>query len=152
VNLFDGSDPGKHVGFTVELATTDPDGWPRLALLSAGEIFTVDQTRLRIALWPESHTTANLTRTSRATLTFVHGKMAYNIRLRTCRGENLDTPGPLAVFDGRIIEIRREVAPYAELESGITFSLPNEESTVDRWRDTIAALALHAGCMPSGLG
>jgi hypothetical protein len=147
---FEGSDPGAHVGFTAQLVTSDPDGWPRIALLSAGEIVAVDPARLRIALWPESHTTENATRTGRATLIFVLDNAAYSIRLTMCRGEDLTEPSRLAVFDGRTAEVRRDVADYAVLESGISFRLVDEGAVVDRWRKTTSALLRHHGCDPDG--
>ncbi len=148
--LLDGADPGRHVGFTAELVTADPDGWPRVALLSAGEIVATDSRRLRIALWPESHTSANVTRTGKATITFVLEGAAYSVRLQMCRGEDLGEPARLAFFEGRVVEVRRDVAQYAVLESGIRFRLVDENSVVDRWQMTTAALSSHPGCQPNG--
>ncbi len=149
-DLLDGVDPGKHVGFTIQLVTADPQGWPRVALLSAGEVVAVDPMRLRIALWPESHTTENLARVGQATLTFVFDNAAYSVRLRVCRGEDISAPIHLAVFDGRVVEVRRDVASYAVLESGISFRLVDESSVVDRWRTTTEELVRHPGCEPGG--
>jgi hypothetical protein len=148
--LLDGTDPARHIGFTLQLMTADPDGWPRLALLSAGEVIAVNPTRFRIALWPESRTTANLTRSGRATLAFVVDNTAYSVRLSACRGEDLAEPARLAVFDSRIVEVRCDVAPYAVLESGIRFRLVDESAVVDRWRTTTAALIRHSGCEHGG--
>jgi hypothetical protein len=148
-DLLDGADPAQHIGFTVQLISADQDGWPRLALLSAGEVICVNPMRVRIALWPESRTTANLSRSGRATLAFVIDNAAYSVRLSVCRGNDLDDPARLAVFDGCVVEVRSDVAPYAILESGICFGLVDENAVVDRWRMTTAALLCHSGCLPS---
>lgn len=147
-NLLDGSDPGKHVGFTIQLLTVDPDGAPRVALLSAGEVVALDSTRIRIALWPDSHATTNLTRSDLAALAFVFENAAYCVQLLVCRAEDLSSPTRLAVFEARVTEVRRDVAPYAVLESGISFRLLDESSVVARWRATTEALASHRGCDP----
>jgi hypothetical protein len=149
-DLLDGTDPARQVGLTLQLMTADPDGWPRLALLSAGEVIAVNPTRFRIALWPDSRTTANLTRSGQATLAFVVANAAYSVRLSACRGEDLAEPAGLAVFDGRVVEVRCDVAPYAVLESGIRFRLVDENAVVDRWRTTTAALIGHSGCEHDG--
>lgn len=148
--LLDGSDPGSHAGFTIQCVTVDPDGWARVALLSAGEVVAIDERHLRLALWPDSHTTANLTRERHGLLAFVFENVAYSVRVRVCRGEDVDSPGRLAVFDGLVIEVRRDSAAYAVLESGISFRLLDEPSVVDRWRATMEALAIHPGCDPEG--
>lgn len=149
-DLLDGSDPGRHVGFTIQLLTVDPDGAPRVALLSAGEVVALDSLRVRIALWPDSHSTANLTRSGLTTLAFVFENAAYDVRLGVCRGEDLSSPTRLAVFEGRVAGVCHDVAPYAVLESGISFRLLDESSVVARWRATTEALVRHRGCDPDG--
>jgi hypothetical protein len=138
VALLDGSDLEDRVGLTVELITTGGDGWPRVALLSAGEVLATDDSRIRLALWPDSCTTANLTRTGRGVLALVHDGTAFTVRVETGRGPDL--PGPLAAFDGRVAGVRRDEVGYARLTGGITFELPEAAGVVARWRDTIAAL------------
>ncbi len=126
------------MGLTLELLTAAEDGWPRVALLSAGEVLAMSDSEVRLALWPDSRTTANLTRTGQGVLAFVHDGAAFTVRVEASRGPNL--PGPLAVFDGRVAGVRRDEVGYARLTSGITFDLPDAPAVVARWRETIEAL------------
>ncbi len=144
--LFDGTDPAGRVGFTMELLTADGEGWPDSALLSAGEVLAVDGSTLRLALWPATRTTANLTRSGRASLAFVHDGTFFTLRLETCRGADLGGASPLAVFDGRVTAVRRDEVGYARLVSGIVFELPDPPAVVERWRSTVEALRSHPGC------
>jgi hypothetical protein len=146
--LFDARDLAGSLAFTIELVTVDPDGWPRLALLSTGQVLAIDASRLRLALWLHSHSTANLTRTGLATMAFIHDQAAFRVRLRTCRGSDLDLGQRLAVFDGRVVEVRKDVVPYAVIEGGIRFTLVDEASVLERWRSTVEAMRAHAGCQP----
>lgn len=47
------------MGLAYELVTTDEDGRPRIAMLSHGEILVING-EMRIALWPASTTSVNL--------------------------------------------------------------------------------------------
>jgi hypothetical protein len=138
VALLDGDDLEARVGLTVELVTTGADGWPGVALLSAGEVLAMSDSQVRLALWPDSRTTANLTRTGRGVLAFVDGGAAFTVRLEASRRPDL--PGPLAAFDGRVAGVRRDEVGYARLTSGITFDLPDEPAVVARWSKTIESL------------
>lgn len=141
-----GHDLDAAVGFTIELLTVDPEGWPAVALLSAGEVLALDGSTIRLALWPGSRTTANLTRTGRAALALVWAGAAYTLRLETCRAPDLVVPETRAVFDGRLASVRRDEVSYARLESGVTFALPDRTAVVSRWRATIDALRAHPRC------
>src|SRR5437879_3989755 len=79
--LLDGSDLDGKVGETMELLTVGPEGWPHVALLSAGEVLAATPEEIRLALWPSSQTTANLRRTGQATLTFIQQEGAYYAQL-----------------------------------------------------------------------
>jgi hypothetical protein len=138
VALLDGNDLDARVGLTIELVTTGIDGWPGIALLSAGEVLALGDSAIRLALWPDSRTTANLSRSGRGLLAFVHDGSAYTVRVETERASDL--PGPLAAFDGRVAAVRRDEVGYARLASGITFDLPDAPAVVARWRGTIEAL------------
>ena len=142
----DGSDLAASVGLTFELLTVGADGWPGVALLSAGEVLALDGSTVRLALWPASRTTANLTRSGRGVLAFVHAGGAYSVRLETCRGADLAPPASLAVFEGRVAAVRRDEVAYAHLRSGITFDLPDRAAVVARWRATVEELRRQPGC------
>jgi hypothetical protein len=143
IELFSGENLEAAVGFTVQLLTLDDEGWPRIALLSVGEVLAVDDTTVRLALWPESRTTGNLIRSAQGVLAFVHREVAYTVRIRTVRLPNLNDPLALAVFDGRVTEVRRDQVSYAVLQSGITFNLPDRAQVLTRWNATIEQLRRH---------
>jgi hypothetical protein len=151
VGLLDGSDLGARVGLTLQLLTVDEAGWPRVALLSAGEVLTLDESSLRLALWPGSRTTANLTRTGHGTLVFVHAGASHSVAIEARRAGDLAEPSIRAVFDGRVVDAQRDEVPYAVLRSGITFDLPDPASVLPRWRATIDALR-RAAPAPGGAG
>lgn len=140
VELLAGDDLDARVGVTLELITVDDDGWPRVALLSVGEVLAVDRSTVRLALWPRSQTTANLERTGQAIVAFVHGGAAHRLGLRARRAGEIPGPPPRAAFEARVETARRDEVPYARLLGGITFELEDGADVVARWRATIAQL------------
>jgi hypothetical protein len=140
VGLLDGHDLEARVGLVIQLLTTDESGWPRVALLSVGEVLVLDDSILRLALWPGSRTTANLTRSGQGTLAFVHDHASYSLEVEARRAADLAPPVGRAVFCGRVASVRRDEVPYAVLLSGITFDLPDPAPVLERWRSTIDAL------------
>src|SRR5262245_16493798 len=67
------------------MLSTDEAGWVHVALLSAGEVLCLGPRRLAIALWPESGTTRNLTRTGRCVLEAGGAGGVEHIRLSSRR-------------------------------------------------------------------
>lgn len=130
------------VGLTVLLVTVDIDGWPRLAMLSAGEVLANGPRRLRLALWPGSTSTANLTRGGRATLSLVHGGAGWYLHCSARRSRDLELPGGrlLAGFALTVEEVLEDAVPYAELTAGITFRLTEPERVLASWREALTAL------------
>lgn len=138
VGLVDGSDLAGKVGQTISLITTDSEGWPRLALLSVGEVLTTTGTDLRLALHAGSGTTAALTQSGRALLNTVLDATSYRIKGTFSRFGPDD--GPLAFFDGVVVSVDEDRAPYAELTSGITYRLYDEKGVVERWTAQVELL------------
>lgn len=139
--MLDGADVEDRIGATFQLLTVDEDGWPRVALLSVGEVLAISATLVRFALWPGSSTTANLTRSDRATLAFGVGDVAYYIRLRATRGPDLDVRGiGHAYFEASSEQALVDRVNYARLSSWVTFELPEPGPVVERWRATLDAL------------
>lgn len=141
--LLCGRDVQAGVGLTIQLLTVDEPGWPRVALLSVGEVLAIDDGHLRLALWPTSHTTANLSRTGKGVLCLVHAGAFLTVLVQVARAVDLVDPAPRAVFEARIDEVRRDEVPYAVLTSGIVFDLPDRDVVLARWHETIEALAAH---------
>lgn len=141
VALLDGTDLQARVGLTLELITVDADGWPRVALLSAGEVLAATSSALALALWPGSRTTANLERSARGLLAFVHDGAAFRLGLQARRVDDLHVAGELrAAFDAPVVSVARDEVPYARLRDGITHELVDPARTLARWRATVEAL------------
>ncbi len=140
--LLSGEDLEAHVGATWLALTTTPDGWPHLAMVSVGELVATGPRELRMALWPQSTATANLTHQGRVTLAIVHEGAGYYLRCSSERKDDIQPQAParLAAFWLRVEEAQQDVAPYAELTSGVTFRLKEPDQVLPRWRATIAAL------------
>lgn len=139
--MLDGNGLESKVGITFPLITVGETGWPHVALLSVGELLLLSPHRLRMGLWPQSHTTANLRRTQQATLMAVVPPVTHYVRLR-CRlvgdirvGETLRT-----VFDGVPEEVVKDVVAYAEVTSGMAFTLNDTSGTVSEWNQAVRAL------------
>lgn len=111
-------------------------------MLSVGEVLATDEGHLRLALWPNSTATGNLSASGRATLALVHEEAGYYIRLAATRGADLKLPsgGHLAFFEGAVEDVQQDIAPYAVLESGVRFRLKDPASVLPRWRETVAVL------------
>jgi hypothetical protein len=144
VTLLDGHDLADHVGVTIQLLTVDAEGWPRVALLSVGEVVVLDGSHLRLALWPNSRTTANLRRSGIGVLALVHAGASHSVRIEAEAASGLAQPTDRAVFDARVLEVRSDEVPYAVLTGGIAFDLPDPASVLERWRRTVDALVAGA--------
>jgi hypothetical protein len=134
-----GADLADGIGFTLELLTTDDAGWPHCALLSVGEVVALGE-RLRLALWPTSRTTANLSRDGRGVLAFADAGTWYTVRVQAQRGSDLSAPLPLAVFDASVVEVVADGVDYARVRDGITYELADQNAVLVRWRATVDAL------------
>jgi hypothetical protein len=141
------ADPDPDEGFTVLLLSTTSDGWPHAAMISTGEIVTTGASGVRLALWPRSTATANLSSAERASLLAIVDHTSYSVRLSLRRMPDFDTPlaGTLACFDGLVEAASADEAPYAILESGVRFRLKDSEGTLARWRETRSALRAMGG-------
>jgi hypothetical protein len=138
--LVDGHDLAAAAGHTFLLLTARDGGHPHAALLSAGEVLAVDG-RLRLALWPGSTTTANLTATGRATLLAVLPPSTYHLRLDARRLPDLSVRGkPRACFEAEVVESRDDVVAYATVTSGVRFELVDREATLEAWQATLDAM------------
>ncbi len=124
------------------LMTTTEDGWPHLAMLSVGEVVVTGDESLRLALWPGSTATRNVTPEGRATLAAVVDGTSYALRLAVRRTGEMETPlsGKLAQYDAHIDGVSGDEAPYAVLESGVRFRLKDPAGTQARWAELRAAL------------
>jgi hypothetical protein len=141
--LLESDDLAAAEGFTMLLVTTTEDGWPHMAMVSVGEVVPAGgPDALRLALWPGSTATRNLTPSGRGMLAAVVDGTSYALRLALERAGEVETPlaGKLARFDARVEGASADEAPYAVLESGVRFRLKDPAETQARWAELRAAL------------
>jgi hypothetical protein len=142
----DGGDLAGGTGFTISLITIDPSGFPRVALLSVGEVLAIDERRLALALWPGSTTAAALTDSRSATLWLVADEVAYTIHVVAERREDLPAGGMAhAFFIVTVQDVLADEVSYARLTSGVVFELPDPERVISRWQSTVDAMRARLG-------
>jgi hypothetical protein len=102
----------------LRLSTVDPDGWPKAAPLSAGDVVALPNGRLRFAIFAGSGTAANLVRDGRLTLSMAlgGGMCSLHMRARKCSQDMHELA--LAFFEAEMERVRMHVAPYAVQASG----------------------------------
>ncbi len=138
--LVDGHDLRAASGHTFLLLTAAEGDWPHTAMLSAGEVLAVDGS-LRLALWPGSATTANLTENGRASLLCVVPPATYQLRLEARRLPDVSVTGrPRALFEAAIVEALEDTVAYANVTSGIHFELVDQAATLASWSAAAAAM------------
>jgi hypothetical protein len=124
----------------LRLSTIDAAGWPHAALLSAGDVVAMPNGRIRFALFPQSLTTANLTRDGRLTLSLSLDGGICELKLRAHRLQRSTPDVPLAFFEAEVETVRHHKAPYASVTQGVTFSLHDPDAVLPRWTRQVAAL------------
>lgn len=138
-DLLDGDDLARKLGQTVQLMTVDDDGWPRVSLLSVGEVLAGPGSDIRLALHAGTRTTTALTSAGKALITVVIDATHYKVRAALTR-LNPDGTGPLAFFAGSIVQVDEDRVGYAELTSGITYRLNETDQVLERWTRQIDEL------------
>lgn len=125
----------------IMLLTVSEDGWPHVAMLSVGEIVAINESEVRLAIWPNTNTTNNMIRSGKATLVVVYDGKVHYIRTSIERlPELIESKHHRARFTGKIISIREDMAKYAEIISGIQINLIEPESAIERWEETTVEL------------
>jgi hypothetical protein len=129
----------------LRLSTVDAEGWPKAALLSAGDVLALPNGRLRFAIFPNSGTAANLVRDGRLTLSMSldGGMCELRMRARKCGQGTQEVP--LAFFEAEVEQVRGHLAPYADVTSGVSFAVREPAAVLDRWQRQIAALRAISG-------
>jgi hypothetical protein len=143
---WDGKDPEARLGATAVLTTVDAEGWPHVALLSAGEIAATSVETVHLALWPSSRTTANLEVRGQGLLGVVADGSFWKIRLRCRRLPDLVVgTASFACIRGVVEGVTRDRVSYATLDAPMRFIPENAPATLERWRRTLDALRAAAG-------
>jgi hypothetical protein len=122
------------------LLTVSEDLWPHTAMISVGEI-VLTQSELRIALWPNTHTTNNILRTNKASLVVIYAGKVHYIQLSLKKLPDIEQPKYDRIrFVGTIASAREDSAKYADIISGVTFNLKNPSDVLSRWQDMVEEL------------
>ncbi|PFI95344.1 pyridoxamine 5'-phosphate oxidase family protein [Priestia megaterium] len=136
--LLNGQDLMQKQHEAMMLLTVGEDGWPHTAMISVGEIIAINRKELRIGLWPNTSTTTNIIRTSKATLVLIYKGKAHYIQFSLKRLEELPTARyPRERFSAKVVSSREDVAKYADITSGIKIELKNDKEVVERWHKTL---------------
>jgi flavin reductase (DIM6/NTAB) family NADH-FMN oxidoreductase RutF len=111
----------------IVLCTVSTDGWPHPAMLSYFEVAAVDPHNVRVAVYRDSRTCANMRERGKATLIIVDDQLVCYIRgIVTEVGASMQAAPFNAMLNLRVDQVLFDEAP-ADLEpgayvtSGITF-------------------------------
>ena len=132
----------RYLDQVILLYTVDPDGWPHPAMLSYFEVTARDRTSLHIATYKESHTTENMRRTGRVTLSIFDEHAAFSIKgtVREVRREmqSMSRNSLLRVTVNQVLadEADPVLEPGAYIARGILCVNPNLGSE-RTWRDQV---------------
>jgi hypothetical protein len=124
----------------IRLSTVDADGWSRVSLLSVGEIVFRPDEGFRFCVFQQSGTAANLARDGRLTISMALDGGMWELRLRATACDREVAEGSLAFFKAKIDSARLQAAPYADVTSGVTFSLHEPSKVLPRWQTQIKTL------------
>jgi multidrug efflux pump subunit AcrA (membrane-fusion protein) len=109
----------------VVFSTPDPDGCPRVALLTLGEVRAVSPSQLAVAVLAGSRTAANLIRRRRGTLIVLQRGMAAYVQSRAGRGRVSVASPERQIFPMTVQHVRMDSPTRDEqdvaLLSGPTF-------------------------------
>jgi hypothetical protein len=136
--LFEGEDLEERFGLAYELATVDEDGWPRVAMLSHGEIVTTAES-VRFVLWAGSTTGKNLGSGRPALLSVVSEGFVFYLsgHARILRsGSEFDS------FEMSLEKVRSDAHEGFKVLAPITFGLESGDrgDALSEWRRQLERL------------
>ncbi|PJY99257.1 MULTISPECIES: pyridoxamine 5'-phosphate oxidase family protein [Bacillus] len=135
--LLDGNrlDEKQHEAFVLQ--TVSDDGWPHAAMISVGEIIALSRTEIRIALWKNTATAANIRRRGKAQFMAWWKGAAHYVKLQCEPLPSLkEAEYERDRFACRIVSVKEDVAKYADLTSGVRIQLHSPEEVLNRWEKT----------------
>lgn len=140
VAYLDGKDLRPRVGQAIQVLTVGEDGRAHGALLSAGEILAIDGLHVNFAISPNSTTERNIQRSGQVAFALVHGGKLYELQLSARLSGEIAVGHNNAAFTATVETVKAHSVPYAELQSGPTYTLKDPEAVLNRWNQQIAAL------------
>jgi hypothetical protein len=115
----------------VPFLTTDPEGFPRVALLTLGELRASSTSRLCVAVMAGSRTAFNLVRRGTATILYLHRRVTASIQTRAGRGRVSNADPARRIFPLSVERVRLDRPAAREgdvsLLTGPTFAGPDAD-------------------------
>lgn len=123
------------------LVTADQDYTPRPCLLSIGEILLIDDRHMRIAVWPDSRTTANLQRGNPVLMTCALPPDTFHIRARP-RPLPPAPANDLVRFELEVSSVERDGHEGMPVTQPMWFAARDNlrETVREMWRNQVDAL------------
>jgi len=110
----------------IPLLTADPEGFPRVALLTFGEVRADSPSRLTVAVMAGSRTAFNLVRRKTATILYLQRQMTASIQARAGRGRVSSADPARRLFPLAVERVRLDRPARSEgdvaLVTGPTFT------------------------------
>lgn len=104
--LFSGRGFSQRHGCALLLATIDPEGYPRTALLSFGQVRALSGKHLAIAVRTRSHTAANMIRRRKAMLAYLGRDCCAFVQVDVGRGRACDCDPERQIFPLDIFRVK----------------------------------------------
>ncbi len=139
---YDGSDPAREPGETCLVIAPGADGWPRPALLSAGEILVVDGGRVvMLMLHAGGRTAAALEASGRGLLVADAdgGLVRVRLALRRVHDAAAERMSRM-VLRGEVADVERDEVGYARVTHGIGYELADPAPVLERWSGQLDVL------------
>ncbi len=100
----------------VPLLTTDPEGFPRVALLTLGEVRANSPSQIAVAVQAGSRTAFNLVRRGTATLLYLNRSLSASVQARAGRGHVSSSDPARRVFSLQVERVRVDTPAEKEGE------------------------------------
>jgi len=137
IEFFNGKNVSDKQHEAILLLSVDEEQWPHVAMISVGEIVAINESELRLSLWPNTVTSTNLNRTGQATIVVFLEAVAYYVKLSVQEQSISDARHERQGFVATVASIRADVAKYADIISGVRIQLKEPEPVIQRWTETI---------------
>src|SRR5215471_3924896 len=112
--LFSGEGFSARHGIAIPFVTVDPEGYPRAALLSFGEVRAVSRRELVVAVRAGSHPAANLIRRRVAMLYYLGRHTVIWVQARAGRGHVSTSDPERQIFPLSVVRVKIDQADAGE--------------------------------------
>ena len=130
--LFSGEGFSARHGVALPFVTVDPEGFPRAALLSFGEIRARSRRELVVAVRAGSHTAANLIRRKTAMIVYLSRGHAVWLQARAGRGRACAMDPERQIFPLTVVRVKVDAAGPEEGNAELLTGPRSEERRVGK--------------------